>query len=154
MENINLIRKIAWSFHKSTGLDYDDLFQEAYLAYEYAMETYDPKREVYLSTFLWNHIANQLSSYFRREKDIKEPFVSIEEHPNLQYLASKPAPPYYENLSKEAQGIAELVLSAPKVFVAVSTEDALARIERTMIRKGWTKTKVLIGIRDLQLAFS
>ena len=153
MENINLIRKVAWSFHKSTGLDYDDLFQEAYLAYEYAMETYDPSREVKLSTFLWNHIANQLIRYFHREKEINQPFVSFEDHPSIMYLSGKSTPPYYENLSKEAQGIAELVLSAPKVFVCVSTEDALLRIERTLIRKGWSKNKVLIGIKDLQAAF-
>lgn len=154
MENINLIRKVAWSFHKSTGLDYDDLFQEAYLAYEYAMETYDPKREVYLSTFLWNHIANQLITYFKKEKELKQTFPSFEDHPSIMYLSSKPAPPYYENLSREAQDIAQLVLSAPKVFIAVSPDEAITRIVKTMVRKGWSKRKVLIGIKDLQTAFA
>ena len=44
MKHLNLIRKIAWSFHKTTGLDWDELFQEATLSYLKALKTYDKKR--------------------------------------------------------------------------------------------------------------
>ena len=40
MEHINLIRKIAWSFSTSTGLEFEDLFQEAALAYCEALKTF------------------------------------------------------------------------------------------------------------------
>ena len=35
---INLLRKIAWSFHKTTGLEWDNLFSETIQAYYKAME--------------------------------------------------------------------------------------------------------------------
>ena len=40
----NLIRKISWSFHYTTGVDYDELYAEASLAYCEAMNDWSPER--------------------------------------------------------------------------------------------------------------
>lgn len=78
MENINLIRKVAWSFHETTGLDWDDLFQEAALAYLEAMKTYD-SRKGKVSTYAWNCIVSRLRNYLREEKKWQEPLCDLEE---------------------------------------------------------------------------
>ena len=78
MKDINLIRKIAWSFHKSTGLDWDDLFQEAALAYLEALQSYD-KRKGKLSTHAWHCIVSRLKNYWKKEREWQEPLLDIEE---------------------------------------------------------------------------
>ena len=78
MEHINLIRKIAWSFHNSTGIDWDDLFQEAAYHYLRALKSYDPSKKVSLSTYVWNFVKNELILYIRKEKKNSEPLESID----------------------------------------------------------------------------
>jgi len=77
MENINLIRKIAWDFHKSTGLDWNDLFQEAVLAYLESIENYDEKRGA-ISTYVWHYVESRLKNYLKQEKNWVFPLDDIE----------------------------------------------------------------------------
>jgi DNA-directed RNA polymerase specialized sigma24 family protein len=77
MKNINLIRKVAWSFHQTTGLDWDDLFQESAIAYLEALQTYN-KRKGQLSTYTWHCMLSRLRNYWRLEKGFQAPLCDIE----------------------------------------------------------------------------
>ncbi len=65
MENIDLLRKITWSFHKTTGLEWDDLFQEAALAYLEHLEKYDPNKGK-ITTYMWPIISSHLKNFVKR----------------------------------------------------------------------------------------
>ena len=62
MNDINLIRKIAWSFEATTNVDFDELFCEAALGYLEAIKKYDPTKGK-LSAFIWRCMDNQLKLY-------------------------------------------------------------------------------------------
>lgn len=62
MEDMGLIQKIAWSFHRTTGLPVDDLIGEASLAYALNLPEYDPERAK-LSTFMYTRIRCHLIDY-------------------------------------------------------------------------------------------
>jgi len=66
MQNINLIRKIAWSFHKTTGIDYKELFSEACLAYFEALQKFDSSQQSKDTTFAWIVIKSRLIDYIRK----------------------------------------------------------------------------------------
>ena len=85
MKDINLIRKIAWSFHKSTGLDWDDLFQEAAIAYLEAMKTYN-KRKGKITTHVWCCITSRLKNYLKKEREYSHPLCDIEDAYDKQQL--------------------------------------------------------------------
>ena len=82
-KHVNLIRKIAWSFHRSTGLEWDDLFQEAAVAYYESLESYDESRGK-ITTHAWNCISNRLKNYLKEQEEYKarkseEELFSIED---------------------------------------------------------------------------
>lgn len=64
-EVFNIIGRIARSFNKTTGLEYDDLYSEGLLAYCLHIHKYNPEKSK-LSTFLYHTINNHITSYIRK----------------------------------------------------------------------------------------
>lgn len=155
MENINLIRKIAWSFHKTSQLDYDDLFQEAYLAYVYGMKTYDPTKGCYLSTHLWNHISNQLKTYIRKEKERTTILLPLE----AARYHSKCDSTFFDGLTFDAQTISKIVLATGKILKMLPEYSQgkcptkiRVRIEHILLRQGWSYQRINYAFRELRTA--
>ena len=144
MENLKLIQRIAWNFHNSTGLEFDDLFQEASIAYLKAMKSYDSNKGA-ISTHCWASITNHLKNYLKEEKKWYDPLCDIE----TAKKESISNTPFWENLSNDAQGIAKLILESSQRFVYLTTEDACKRIKTMLIEQGWSEKKVNKGIYDL-----
>jgi RNA polymerase sigma factor (sigma-70 family) len=87
MENIDLIRKIAWYFHKRTGIDWDDLFQEAALIYLEKLEDYDPSKGK-LSTYMWHVISSHLKNFIKRWNKYYTPLVKGEQEFDFDSIPS------------------------------------------------------------------
>ena len=149
MENINLLRKIVWSFHKSTGVDWDDLFQEAAYAYFTSIEKYDPKKGK-LSTHVWHCVSNHLKNYLREEFK-QTGFIDYHEAledilPNL----STNHPTFFDSLTDDAKYMANIVLSSQKKFVVLSTEQAKTRLIRIMLKNGWNGKRITKALLNLK----
>ena len=150
MQNLNLIRKIAWSFHRSTGSDIDDLIQEASYAYLKALGSYKPSKGA-ISTYMWWCISSHLKSYLILERKNNNPLSSIEDCDIDVPVSSTPL---FESLTNDAQQIARIVLRCPKKYIIKPPSLARERIRRIMLCQGWTGDRVLQGMKDLQVAFS
>ncbi len=148
MENINLLRKIAWSFHKSTGLNWDDLFSEACWLYCKALNSYNPSKGK-LSTYVWWLVSSELKDYVKRYRLEKELCCFFEDS-KKDYPVSYSY--FFESLSNEAQTIAKLILTTPNKFVVLSSDKIEERIEHIMRRRGWSEKKIQSGLNDLKLA--
>lgn len=144
MKDINLIRKIAWSFHKSTNADWDDLFQEAAEGYYKGLKTYNPKQGA-LSTHVWHCMCNQLKNYLHKEERYK--YASIDE---IDPISTKDIS-FWENLSIDAWEIANAILIRPSVFLNASKESVMQRIYNIMRNKGWSKNRIKHGVHELIL---
>ena len=88
MENINLIKKIANSFAVTTGLSYEDLFQEASLAYLEASRTYNPSRGK-LSTHIWHCIHNHLKTYLKQENEYRGVLIPLIDFQPTEFIGTK-----------------------------------------------------------------
>ena len=66
---LNIVRKVVWSYALSAGLDPDELCSEAYLAYLEAAPSYDPARGK-KSTFIWNVVRNHINSLLKVKKEV------------------------------------------------------------------------------------
>jgi RNA polymerase sigma factor (sigma-70 family) len=154
MENLNLIRKIAWSFHHTTGLEFDDLLQEATWAYLHALKTYDPKRGR-ITTYVWVHITSHLKNYLKQENKHNDPIDFIEdiEIEMLDHSYVTPTP-FWESLSQDAQEVAEMVITSPKPFITHGKPKARKRVKQVMINRGWDLNRMCIAIKELQLLYS
>lgn len=145
-QNIQLIRKLAWSFHQTTGYDYDDLFQEAALAYCLCLKQWNPDRGK-LSTFMWRSITGHLTNYLAKQK--KQPLAEV---PLKKVNKTVEMDSLFEMLSNGAMEVARVVLSSPRPFVT-RPENAGKRIISLMSRRGWSKYRSKAVIKELQIAF-
>ena len=146
MENINLIHKIAWSFHKSTGMDVDDLIQEASLIYLEAIKTYDPSKGK-LSTYIWKVTKNHLQSFVTYQNKWNDKTISIEE-----VDIDKPVSRYslFDSLTREAKDIVDVVLSAPAEFDSLIPAKARKRVINKLRGKHWNMVKIAQGMDELK----
>jgi RNA polymerase sigma factor (sigma-70 family) len=157
MENINLVRKLAWSFHYSTGVDWNDLFQEASLAYYNALETYDPERGK-ITTHAWYCITNHLKNYLKEQEDYKcrkhEGELSSIEDSVLNQHPAQIASDFWESLTEDAKQIAEIILASSKKFVVLPPEQVEERVKNLAEFKlrNWSKYRIQNGIDELKLA--
>ena len=70
---LNLIRKLAWSFHNTTGIEFEELYSEASLAYCEAILCYNKSCKTKLTTYQYQCIHNHLINYckkIQRQKNI------------------------------------------------------------------------------------
>ena len=140
-----LIQKIAHSFEATTGLPYDDLLQEASLAYLEALKTYDESRGR-ITTHLWHCVSNRLKTYIKQEN---VELVSIED-----YEQSFTPLPFWERLSKDAMTVAKVVLDYPLVFLELGKTNSPNKIKEIFTERGWDKEKIKFALFELKNEFS
>jgi DNA-directed RNA polymerase specialized sigma subunit len=159
--DLNLIRKAAWSFHSTTGIDFEELMGEASLAYCKALKTYNPARGK-LTTHVWQYMRDELINFARKEQK----YVKNDEVVFQTYNTPHSSQFLFEILSKEAQEVAKVILRAPKKFLELPREkkpsapgkpprsDAERRVIQLLLQQGVPYHKILIGLKDLQLALT
>ena len=162
MKDINLIRKIAWSFHKSTGLDWDDLFQEAALAYLEALQSYD-KRKGKLSTHAWHCIVSRLKNYWKKEREWQEPLVDIEQalpqETNFYSFWQKIPESLHNPVSIILEGASEMdsyfldvLPKEEKVEKRLAKTSARITIKRLLRKAGYDSQEITGTIHTLEIA--
>lgn len=149
VENINLIRKLAWSFHKSTGIDWNDLFQEASLAYLEALRTYDPAKGK-ITTHAWHTISNQLKTYIERERRVNPPCLDLEEarHVSLSYTW------LWESLPVETHDVVGVILDNPEKLIGLDLKDARVKLRMILNQEGFSREEIRGAIRVLKKVFA
>jgi DNA-directed RNA polymerase specialized sigma24 family protein len=145
--NINLIRKIAWSLHKTTGFDWDDIFQESYYEYLKALRTYTPDKG-YLSTYVWNFIINNMLNRINVWK--RELHLSYEE--SGAYEIPEEVSLFWEKLSDEAHAVGTFILQNSRMFVCLETMEVEEKAKYILTTKGWSEDKIQQGLNDLKQA--
>jgi RNA polymerase sigma factor (sigma-70 family) len=147
MENEKLLKKLASSYAFTTGIEFDDLFQEAYIAYHEALKSFDPKKAK-LSTYVWHCVSAHLKNYVKLEKPYLEQ-VSIET-PEVMNKAGLSVTNFFDALSFEAQQIAKIMFQRQGFYTFAKPPEREKKIRQTMIRRGWDEKKIRVGLYDLQ----
>lgn len=147
---LNLIRKIAWSFHRTTGAEFEDLFQEGCLAWLEAAPKYDPAMGVKKTTFLSNAIQNQLCDQFRNarsngvELDWEQEDNSFQESINFKDKMT-----FSQGWGKEARMIAQFIFESPLEFLEANSPRKAVR--ESLRENGWSWGKIWKGFRDIKI---
>ena len=150
MEHLGLIRKIAWSFHYTTGIDFDDLFSEASLAYCEGLSKFDPERGK-ITTFMYTHIQNHLRNYLQKNYTKQPNLISIDVVRVDHFSESTDL---FDRLTPAAMEIARMLLSNPKPYAYTKPNAAKCRMAKVMLNKGWDMAKIWVGISELKQALS
>ena len=154
---LNIVRKVVWSYARSTGLDFDELCSEAYLAYLEAAPSYDPARGK-KSTFIWNVVRHHINSLLKAKKEVpmdKETIdMLIEEKdelgPEQVILAEESWRELFESLSPDAKMIFFLLNSSEVYINTDKPREARGIIARELKARGWPENKIWATFREIK----
>lgn len=152
MQNLNLIRSVAWSFAKKTGVEFDELFSEAALAYCEAVNSWD-KEKSKLTTYAYKCMRNRLINFCKYETRHTKVISYYEELPEVVLEEELYSLFNLNELewSEECRGIAEIILEDPGKFLGETQHfrrsgGKKTRLKKELRRQGWL-------FKEIQMAF-
>ena len=154
---LNIVRKVVWSYTRSTDMDFDELCSEAYLAYLEAAPSYDPSRGK-KTTFIWNVVRNHINDLLKMKKEVpvdKEAIdMLIEERDELDpeqvVLAEESWRELFESLSPDAKMIFFLLNSNEGYINTDKPREARGIIARELKARGWSENKIWATFREIK----
>lgn len=103
ISNINLVRKLAWQFHRTNNIEFDELYSIGCLALCIGVKTYKKDKGAKPSTYLYTVVRNSMLDYIeKRYKNFTiEPSMSVFRSPPentvQEIMESYYTQKYYEN---------------------------------------------------------
>ena len=155
---LNIVRKVVWSYTRSTGLDFDELCSEAYIAYLETAPSYDPSKGK-KTTFIWNVVRNHINSLLKAKKEalVDEEAIDmmVEERyeldPEQVVLAEENWRELFESLSPDAKMICLLVVNDGEVYLDTDKpREARGIIARELKARGWSENKIWATFREIK----
>ncbi len=154
MKDINLIREIAWSFHRSTKIDYNELFCEASLHYCEALRTYNPSKGK-LSVWAYKIMNNHLIYFTKKEKHHNIPSSETVDAELVLNNDNIPFADFLENLPEDGVEIIKIILDSIEEFETDGpTKNPRHKVKVLLRDAGWKYPKIWDGMRNLKQALS
>ncbi len=153
LSHLLLIRKIAWSFHKTTEVDWDELFAQASMLYWLSLSAYDAKRKGgKKTTFIYQFIQNELINFLKKEKRHYMINIPFDELTMDVSFFQTPFFELFDALSPDSQLIAEMILSDPVSYAKLPGKMARGLVVKNLKKeKDWTYTKCWDSLNNIKL---
>jgi len=145
---LNLARKLAWSFHQSTGIEYEELLGEAIGHYIEAVHKYNPdlSTKTKLTTWATSVMRNRLIRISSKPASYGTQGLSEHEQELLEPKAQVGSPEYIframefkellANLSKDAQDICLMIFGSPEEFLTYSSRKSRMSVKHKLQEMG------------------
>ena len=150
MENLNFLRKIAWSFHRSTNQEWDDLFQDIALIYLEALKDYDPEKGEVIP-FVKSRIVNQMRNKWRKAIYSHIPTVPLC-YANGVVLEE---PDLLESLSHKETLVVRQILTNFDKYSMLTSRRAKEELGRVLVEEeNWNWCQVWDVVKELKQTLS
>lgn len=161
MENINLIRRAAWSFHRTTNVDYDELFSEASLAYMVCLErkdrAYDPSKSSF-NTWAYQCMTLWLITYCNKLKANPET-DDLDAMLEQEILAGNECSPEQivefhselNTLSDEAKAVCKAIFESPMEFLSHAPKLSRGKVKEYLREQGWSWSSIWKTFSEIKL---
>lgn len=153
-----LIKKISWSWHKTTGIELEILIAEANVAFVECQKYHDSKKGKF-STLLYHNIESKFKNLLAYQNQSRHNGIEVElENLILSSPGKQEKRCIFQDaltkLSIEAQQIITVVLEAPADLLAMLPKPKLSKHQLTQYLrlKGWkipAINKAYIEIRQI-----
>lgn len=150
MDNINLIKKIAWGFmpQAPSTIEFSDLVNEAYLAYEKAKENYNPENSKF-TTWACHYMSGYLKNFSNEER---KQTAHSELNNNLSYYQT-PLSEILSGLGKEARQVCYMILCTPNIYGGLTKAKSKKRLKNIFRQRGYSHRKIEAIFNELQTHF-
>jgi len=156
MTEMNLIRRIAWSYSYTTSLDIDDLFSIAAIGYTKALNTYDAERSCF-STWAWINMKQELNNHLagiRPDPHTVAACVKGVTPHDCEEIGPEETVSFKEMVSsmgKEAREVCEIIFESPHEFLIQGKPKlSQGRLRDALRERGWSWPKIRNGMREVK----
>lgn len=166
-----LAMKLAASFHYTTGLDLDDLYAEALLAYAEAQRSprFDPERSKFTTYAYWR-MRSALINFCEKQSRHNTRLVQLADEGDedeygrgmdgLEDTAGTGNPErraevaeFLEQLDPDSRQVCELVLAGAPDYAPLHWHQARTRIKRELADQlGWSKSRIAWVLAEVRRA--
>ena len=153
-KDLNLIRKIAWSFHNTTGLEFQELFAQACLGYCEAINSFDRNKEAKKSTWAWVKMKRDLINFIKEEQKHRVPATAIEDLPDDFFGTCQQNHKAFQSImdelpAKECRSIVKMILEKREEFEKL--RDPLLRLKSDLRENGWKHERINATLKSTKL---
>lgn len=152
-----LIARICWSYHYTTGIDFEELMAEGLAAYCEAVHTYDPQRGKLtkrVSTLVNQRLCRYLARERRNNHDSFDHWMNSENQDdyweNRYNIPAVFALPYVElqlSMGADVRVIADMILEDPYAFLSVPPKIARGVVVNRLRNRGWKWPRIWRAMR-------
>ncbi len=157
--DINLIRKIAWSYYKTTGIDYEELFSEALLASCEADVSYKSNMKAKKSTYMWCYMNSKLAGFiYNQKRQANYMYMDDINYTPLCINTNNTYKEFLKTIPQECKELINEIVKNPHKYESINTKGEhfikpkLARgiLFRSLRKKGWSNGKIWRNIRYMK----
>ena len=151
---INIVNKMAYSFCKTTGHEFEDLRSEGIVGMLQAINKFDESRGTKLSTVIYASCRNSMINYVKKANKVTSfEFYDIECHHapgqnQVEFLNS------LNGLGIEARQMAKMILLAPTTILRIarnsSPRSVKSALKQRMKDLGYSQQDIDFGIKELK----
>lgn len=151
-DHVGIIRKLTYQFHRSSGLNLDDLIGEANLAFVLARDSYDESKGK-PSTWIWNTVVLHLRNYCKKE--IK--YAPLEEWDDSNQINENHKSRFIDlidSLSQEAKEVVQTILKSPsEICELVNPHSGAVPVVafcKWLVQQGWKWESALLVRQEIK----
>ena len=154
-KHINQAHSLAWSFCRTTGIDFEELKSEALLALCIAVDNYDPSRGK-LSTCVHHYVTRALCDFVKDQREnVCEEYEEMAKSINTENTAVFRH--LMNNLGEEARLIADIIFSGPAEIMGIAADTSYysikGKIKEFLVGKGIKKCRIDEAFEELRNLF-
>ncbi len=149
---INLIRSIAWTFYKSSKVNWDELFSEACLAYCESIRKYNQDKPASTTTWVYIAMRNALINFCKKEhrsrdlKGIEDWCEVVSKTPMYEFFQES------EQVSPDTKHIIQMVRQSPERYTLFPPRKVIGQIKHDLREvEGWSWPRIWSGMKNLRL---
>ena len=141
-----MIKKLVWSFHYDSGIEYQELLSEALLTYVRALRDYEKRSKTKLSTYIYSRIFNRLTNFCKWWQATPE--ANTEELPSLSYVPDYEF--FHQNIPAETAELITELLDNEEDYSQIKPKQARGRLIAHLREKGWAWSKIWRTFREIK----
>lgn len=148
-EHLNIIRSLAWSFHRTTGLDFEELFNEACFHYCRACEHYKGNKGTKFTTYLYPVIRSRLIDFSKSEMDwlnARQGYADQE--------SQIPVYEYWNDLHSDIMEILDWIQAHDEELAGMAPKKARGMVKDHLREQGWAWPRIWNAFRNTKKTLS
>lgn len=161
-DDIKLISKIAWSYQRTTGLDFDDLFSVASIGYCRGINTWKENAGAKRTTWCYYCMQNELNGYLQqRERFYQFPEDNDSEDDDIpfeDYYLQNEIDPYKElefkdsikALSTNSRTLIKIIFESPNEFLEQAPKLNRGKIKNLLRKQGWSWSEIWNSFKEIK----